>query len=91
MARDNYIDSALLEHRFWLQILGDHARFISHLLSANESQEIYRASQYINEFDEILDESRRNLSREELNLLNPRNKSIHSRKSTSRNAKPALS
>ena len=30
--KTNKVDSHLLEHRFWLQIMGDHARFIFYSL-----------------------------------------------------------
>lgn len=72
MTGDNYVVTALLEHRFWLQILGDHARFFYHSLSPTETEEIQRANMFMNEFDQLLDESRRNLSREELDVLNRR-------------------
>jgi hypothetical protein len=31
-------EEALFEHRFWLQILGDHARFILNALSPKEKK-----------------------------------------------------
>lgn len=44
MGDKNYVSAALLEHRFWLQILGDHARFLYHSLSPSEKGEIERAT-----------------------------------------------
>lgn len=72
MGAKDYVSTALLEHRFWLQILGDHARFLYHSLSISENDEIQRATFLVNEFDLLLDEARRNLSADELHLLNKR-------------------
>lgn len=36
----NFDQVALFEHRFWLQVLGDHARFIFDTLSPQETEEI---------------------------------------------------
>jgi hypothetical protein len=44
----NYVnETALFEHRFWLQVLGDHSRFILYALSPKESSEIQTAEQFI--------------------------------------------
>lgn len=53
---------ALFEHRFWLQILGDHARIIFNALSPKETQEIQMAQYFINVFDELLATARQPLS-----------------------------
>jgi hypothetical protein len=50
--------SALFEHRFWLQILGDHARFIYNTLSPVEKQDIQLADSYIEGFDRLLEAAR---------------------------------
>jgi len=52
------VQSALFEHRFWLQILGDHARFIFNTLSPAENKDIQLAVSYIEAFDQLLDVSR---------------------------------
>lgn len=52
------IQSALYEHRFWLQILGDHARFILNTLSPVEQQDIQIASSYIEAYDQLLESAR---------------------------------
>lgn len=49
----------LYEHRFWLQILGDHCRFILTALSPKEKADIAIAERLINRFDTLLDQSRR--------------------------------
>lgn len=50
--------SALFEHRFWLQILGDHARFIYNTLSPIEKYDIQLAGSYIEAFDRLLKAAR---------------------------------
>jgi hypothetical protein len=52
-------NETLFEHRFWLQILGDHSRFILNALSSKEVAEIQRAEYFINIFDELLENARR--------------------------------
>ena len=45
---------ARFEHRFWLQILGDHSRFIHDALAPVEKENINIASQFIQIFDTLL-------------------------------------
>lgn len=59
---DIYEKKALFEHRFWLQILGDHGRFILNALSAEEIQDTKRAEWFINVFDRLLVEAHKDLS-----------------------------
>ncbi|MDD3654720.1 MAG: DUF2935 domain-containing protein [Desulfotomaculaceae bacterium] len=59
----------LFEHRFWLQILGDHARFIFHSLSPKEDQTIRIAQNFINIFDRLLAEARQPLNGIQLDTL----------------------
>ncbi|ABR50729.1 conserved hypothetical protein [Alkaliphilus metalliredigens QYMF] len=54
-----YENVALFEHQFWLQVLGDHARFILNALSPEEREEIQRAQYFIHIFDQLLEESRK--------------------------------
>jgi len=61
--------AAIFEHRFWLQILGDHARFILNTLSPKETQTIQSAQQFIQSFDRLLEFSRRALTEGELATL----------------------
>src|SRR3954470_13339344 len=42
------------EHRFWLQILGDHSRFIYESLAPVQTVEIEMASNFIQVFDTLL-------------------------------------
>lgn len=48
----------LFEHRFWLQILGDHSRFIYNALSTVEKDAIQKAKYFIDIFDQLLEIAR---------------------------------
>ncbi len=61
---------ALFEHRFWLQILGDHSRFIYNALSPKEVKDVQTAAQYIRHFDQLLSISRMNDAQTRLPELN---------------------
>lgn len=50
----NYIESAVFEHQFWLQVLGDHSRFIHDSLYPSESADIAYANTFIQLFDQLL-------------------------------------
>ena len=63
-------ESMLFEHRFWLQILGDHSRFIFQSLAPHEQDEIERANYFIQTFDNLLEYARNPLSEEEIHSLN---------------------
>lgn len=60
----------LFEHRFWLQILGDHSRFIFSSLSPKEIDKISEANKFIKKFDSLLSEAKKDLSMSEINDLN---------------------
>jgi len=62
--------SALFEHRFWLQILGDHGRFILNTLSPKEAQAIQAAQYYMDSFDRLLEQARNTNSDNEVLTLN---------------------
>ncbi|MFC3886182.1 DUF2935 domain-containing protein [Bacillus songklensis] len=49
-----YEVAAVLEHGFWLQILGDHARFILESLVEKEKEEIEQAKYFKQAFDRLL-------------------------------------
>ncbi|MCD9025349.1 DUF2935 domain-containing protein [Cohnella silvisoli] len=61
---------AQFEHQFWLQILGDHARFIFNALSPKETRDIETAQAFIHHFDQLLDWARANVDTSQLNELN---------------------
>jgi hypothetical protein len=65
----DYEKSILFEHRFWLQVLGDHGRFILNALSPKEKERIDIAKGFISCFDRLLDKARQNLSGREINNL----------------------
>lgn len=50
----NFEQAAGFEHGFWLQILGDHARFIHDSLAPQEKQEIEQTRYFIQVFDQLL-------------------------------------
>lgn len=58
----HYEAVAGFEHRFWLQILGDHSRFIMTSLSPVEKGAIKKAHSFIEAFDELLAQARRPLN-----------------------------
>ncbi|OOM16077.1 DUF2935 domain-containing protein [Clostridium saccharobutylicum] len=70
MERDNIREIALFEHHFWLQILGDHSRFILNALSPNETFFIDEANKSIDIFDNLLEESHNKISNEDISRLN---------------------
>lgn len=69
MADMGFEEGALFELRFWLQIFGDHARFIRDALAPGEAVEISRAEQFIQAFDKLLDSARQELDRESIAAL----------------------
>jgi predicted nucleotide-binding protein (sugar kinase/HSP70/actin superfamily) len=50
--------SARFEHRFWLQIVGDHSRFIFEALAPIQKVEIEMATNFINIFDALLERAK---------------------------------
>lgn len=51
---DAFERTARFEHRFWLQILGDHSRFIHEGLAPVQQAEIEQAQTFIGVFDTLL-------------------------------------
>lgn len=70
MAIKNIKELALWEHNFWLQVLGDHSRFILNALSPRETYFIQQSVRFINLFDDLLKESRKPIIDEKLHDLN---------------------
>ncbi|WP_067726979.1 DUF2935 domain-containing protein [Oceanobacillus damuensis] len=54
----NYLNSAAFEHKFWLQVLGDHSRFIHDSLYPSEKEDIARAAYFIEQYDRLLSQVR---------------------------------
>ncbi|CDQ21444.1 protein of unknown function [Halobacillus karajensis] len=50
----DYGQQAKFEHLFWLQILGDHARFIRDSLYPSEEQRVEKAKEYVKQWDDLL-------------------------------------
>jgi hypothetical protein len=63
-------DAALFDHRFWLQIMGDHSRFIFYSLAPTESMYIQKAQDFIILFDKLLEEAHKIDSLSEIQELN---------------------
>lgn len=59
----------MYELHFWLQILGDHARFIHDSLAPSEKEKIEAASSFIKRFDQLLEISKNNLTNEDIITL----------------------
>lgn len=51
-------EAAAFEHQFWLQVLGDHARFILESLVVMETKDIEKAKRFRDIFDTLLKKSR---------------------------------
>ncbi|WP_371812499.1 DUF2935 domain-containing protein [Sporosarcina sp. Marseille-Q4063] len=66
--------AALFELHFWLQILGDHGRFIHDSLAPSETEKIKTASYFITQFDQLLATSKKPLNEEALLDLLKRSK-----------------
>ncbi len=65
----NFQQSALFEHRYWLQILRDHARFIRNMLPSKETAEIEKAQHFIAVFDQLLAKATPKITTENLTML----------------------
>lgn len=70
MSNNKFKEIAFFEHTFWLQILGDHSRFILNALSPNEIDFINKANEFIDLFDHLLKKSHKSISSENLHELN---------------------
>lgn len=57
----SFQESALYELHFWLQVLGDHGRFIHDSLAPSEKEKIEIASSFIKRFDQLLETSKKSL------------------------------
>lgn len=54
MSFRSYEQAARFEHGFWLQVLGDHGRFIHDALAPSQKEEIEAANYFIQVFDHLL-------------------------------------
>lgn len=55
---DVFVKSARFEHLFWLQILGDHSRFLHDALAPSQKEEIEKAAAFIRVFDALLSQAK---------------------------------
>ncbi|MFJ8067284.1 DUF2935 domain-containing protein [Psychrobacillus sp. NPDC096426] len=62
----SFQESALYELHFWLQVLGDHGRFIHDSLAPGEKEKIEVASSFIKRFDQLLETSQKSLTNEQI-------------------------
>jgi hypothetical protein len=53
---NDFQKAAIFEHKFWLQVLGDHGRFLRDALSPAETEAIETAIYFINVFDQLLNQ-----------------------------------
>ena len=64
--RKTFQKDALFELHFWLEILGDHGRFIHDSLAPSEIENIKVANSFIKIFDQLLATSRQTLDKQSL-------------------------
>lgn len=69
MKQNTFVDQTLFEHLFWLQVLGDHSRFIFSALSPIEKETIEETRKFIEIFDQLLGEARQVNSVSQLSKL----------------------
>lgn len=58
MKLSQFLKSASFEHQFWLQVFGDHARFIHDSLYPSKHEDIELARAFIHTFDQLLSQSK---------------------------------
>lgn len=59
-------EEAVFELHFWVQILGDHSRFIHDSLAPSETSYITQAKSYMQQFDRLLADSKKGMNDETL-------------------------
>jgi len=64
-----FIDESLEELHFWLQILGDHSRFIHDSLAPSEKENIEVANSFKKRFDKLLFNSKQAVDQQSLLLI----------------------
>ena len=61
-----FAKEALCEHQFWLMVMRNHGKFIYDALSACQKRKISMAIHFIKVFEEMLEQSRKNLNLEQI-------------------------
>lgn len=69
MTNGGLIKEGTFEHRFWLQIMGDHARFLLHMLPLENQEDLHTAYGFRNLFDQWLVRAHKITSQEDLSNL----------------------
>lgn len=59
MPNEEYARAAHFEHLFWLQIMGDHARFLMQMIPVGNHDDIQRAYQFRSLYDQLLEQVRK--------------------------------
>ena len=54
----DYLKHAAFEHKFWLQVLADHSRFIHDSLYPSQKEDIEKAADFIKRFDQLLQQAK---------------------------------
>lgn len=70
MANQVMAEDVIFEHQFWLQILGDHGRFIHDSMSPDETEKLAQADFFIRIFDRLLEQARNPSNAEHFSELN---------------------
>ncbi len=58
MRLSQFLKSASFEHQFWLQVFGDHSRFIHDSLYPSKHEDIELARAFIHTFNQLLSQSK---------------------------------
>lgn len=72
MENNQDLIQAQMEYQFWLQIMGDHARFILSSLDPIELDHIQRSQEFINSYDLLLSLSKEELTAELIREISPK-------------------
>ncbi|TQR15098.1 DUF2935 domain-containing protein [Psychrobacillus lasiicapitis] len=65
----SFQETALYELHFWLEVLGDHGRFIHDSLAPSEKEKIEVAASFIKRFDQLLQTSKKPLTDQEIMMV----------------------
>jgi hypothetical protein len=69
MPNEGFARAAHFEHLFWLQIMGDHARFLSQMIPVENQEDLQRAFQFRGLYDQLLGRVRKSPSDDILSNL----------------------
>ncbi len=66
MNSQNFAQEVLYEHQLWLQAMSNHGKYVHNTLSSDELERIEISSQFIQVFDELLEQSNKQLQEEQI-------------------------